>query len=256
MIYLKTVVLFKHMDHTKELMVLTHFGLSQAEIDTYLACLKLGGSPASTIAKTTGAKRASIYAVLRSLAEKGFVLLYFKKGKRVYHAVDPQKLPRIYEKKLDMLSSMVPYLKSIEKSPFKPFGLRFIETREELELFYNETLTGRTGGEHYVIGNVLAWEGMAHDFFKRYREQRAKQKIKTRLLLSAESASSNPIDQSLLREVKYLPEKYKFKSTINIFSDSILIISPELESLAVAITVPAMIDVFRSMFDIIWDFID
>ena len=241
------------MNQSRDLLVLTHFGLSQIEIDAYLACLKLGGAPASTIAKTIGAKRASIYAPLKSLAEKGVVLLYFKKGKRVYHAVDPQKLPRIYEKKLDMLNSVVPYLKSIEKTPLKPFGLRFIETREELELFYNETLADRPGSEHYVIGNVLTWEGMAQDFFKRFREQRAKQKIKTKLLLSAESATSNPIDQSLLREFKYLPEKYTFKSTINIFSDSILIISPELDSLAVAITIPAMIDVFKSMFDIIWD---
>ena len=107
--------------------------------------------------------------------------------------------------------------------------------------------------EYCIIGSAPAWEGINDEYFLQFRKNRAKENIKTRLLLSADSKTINPIDKSLLRDFKYLPEKYKFKSTIDIFNDKILIVSPELTSLAVVIAIPAMVDVFQSIFEIIWD---
>ena len=40
---------------------------------------------------------------------------------------------------------------------------------------------------------------------------------------------------------------------MNIFNDKILIISPHITSLAVVIAVPVMVDIFKSMFEIIWE---
>ncbi len=56
-----------------------------------------------------------------------------------------------------------------------------------------------------------------------------------------------------LRTVKYLPQKYVFKSTLDIFDDQVLVVSPELTSLAVVISVPVMMDVFKNVFEMMWD---
>jgi hypothetical protein len=40
---------------------------------------------------------------------------------------------------------------------------------------------------------------------------------------------------------------------MDVFDDKILIISPDLTSLAIVIAIPAMVDIFKSMFEIIWD---
>ena len=240
------------MKNSKELDVLLDFGLSQQEIEAYLACLRLNGAPASDIAKTMGAKRTTVYATLRALASKGLILLYFKKGRRVYHAVDPKKLPQIYGKKLDILSNAIPYLESLTKLRPQPFGVRTIESIDELRTFYADILHEYKGKSYRAIGNTPSWEGADAEFFINYRKQRAKARIKTKLLLTADSKDYNPQDASLLREFKYLPESYPFKSTIDIFDDKILIISPELTSYVV-IETPVMVDVFRSMFDIIWN---
>ena len=50
-----------------------------------------------------------------------------------------------------------------------------------------------------------------------------------------------------------MPERFKFKSTIDIYADKVLIVSPELSSLAVVIAIPAMVDVFKSAFEMIWE---
>jgi hypothetical protein len=55
-----------------------------------------------------------------------------------------------------------------------------------------------------------------------------------------------------LRTFKYLPEKYVLKSTIDIYADKIVIIGPEIKALAVVVAIPAMVDVFRSVFEMLW----
>jgi hypothetical protein len=53
--------------------------------------------------------------------------------------------------------------------------------------------------------------------------------------------------------MKLLPPNYDFKTNIDIFDDKILVIGPDLSSLAVVIKIPAMTDVFKSIFEILWE---
>jgi sugar-specific transcriptional regulator TrmB len=235
---------------------LIDLGLSDQEAQTYLSLLRLGGSKASDLAKEMGIKRTSVYVMLKSLSAKGFASVYFRKTKRFYYPLKPNKLSSLFEKKLESLNNYIPLLETMEKKQIQVLGLRFIETKNELELFYNEILEeykNKKNKEYYIIGSTPAWESALIEYFDEYRKNRASLGIKTKLLLSAESKEGNPHNKSLLREFKYLPEKYKFKSTIDIFDDKILIINPNLGSLAVVIAIPAMVDVFKSIFDMLWE---
>ena len=140
----------------------------------------------------------------------------------------------------------------MDKKQAEAIGLRFIETKEELKRFYEDVLVDYKNKSYRIIGNTSEWQGVDQDFFIQFRKDRAELNIKTKLLLSAGSKNINPTEKNLLREYKYLPEKFKFRSTMDIFKDKVLIISPDISSLAVVIGVPAMVDVFKSMFDIIW----
>jgi sugar-specific transcriptional regulator TrmB len=236
--------------------ILIEMGLSKAESEAYLALLKLGGGTATKTAHEIGVKRTTAYPILESLAKKGFASVYFRKTKRFYYALRPHKVASLFEKKLDIFNSMIPMLEMMGKKETQTKGLRFIETKEELKQFYLEILTEYEHyktKEYYAIGSTQDWEEIDSEFFTTYRKNRAKIGIKTKLLLSSESKKINPTEDNLLREFKYLPEKYKFRSTIDIYKDKILIVSPDLSSLAVVIAIPAMVDIFKSIFEIIWD---
>lgn len=237
----------------EQINALKHFGLSEQEAQTYLSLLKIGGTRASVLAKEIGVKRTTVYPILKSLAEKGCVLVYFKKGQRYYYAQKPVKLATLLEKKLEFFNNIIPAFEAMDKKQAEAVGLRFIETREELKQFYEDVLVDYKNKSYRIIGNASEWEGVDQEFFVQFRKDRARANIKTRLLLSADSKGVNPTDTRLLREYKYLPEKYKFKSTMDIFKDKVLIISPDISSLAVVIAVPAMVDIFKSMFEIIWE---
>jgi sugar-specific transcriptional regulator TrmB len=237
----------------EQINALKQFGLTEQEAQTYLSLLKIGGARASVLAKETGVKRTTIYPILKSLSEKGVVLVYFKKSQRFYYAQKPNKLAVLFEKKLEFFSNIIPTFEAMDKKQAEAIGLRFIETKEELKRFYEDVLLDYKNKSYRIIGNAAEWEGVDQEFFIQYRKNRASANIKTRLLLSANSKNINPTEKNLLREYKYLPEKHKFRSTMDIFKDKILIISPDISSLAVVIAVPAMVDIFKSMFEIIWD---
>ena len=232
---------------------LLDFGLAEQEAQTYLTLFRLGGATASVLAKEAGLKRTTIYPILKSLSQKGCILVYFKKNQHHYYAQNPNKLSELLEKKVEFFNSVIPMFESMEKKQAKAVGLRFIETKEELENFYNDVLYEYKNKKYRVIGNTNEWEATDPEFFANYRKERSRLNTKVKLLLSTDSIVSNPTEKSLLRQFKYLPEKYKFKSTMNIFDDKVLIVSPSQSSLAVVIAVPAMVDIFKSMFEIIWE---
>ncbi|HLD30647.1 MAG TPA: helix-turn-helix domain-containing protein [Patescibacteria group bacterium] len=234
-----------------------NLGLDEKEAHVYLALLKIGGSLASQVAKEVGIKRTTIYPILQTLAEKGAIIVYFRKNKRFYYAQKPIKIAELFKKKLESFEGIIPLLETMEKKQGSQFGLRFIETVQELKQFYFEILEEykhKQKKEYYAIGNAPSWEGLEPEFFIKYRKERANAKIHTKLLLTADSKETNekiPIES--LRDFKYLPKQYKFKSTIDIFKDKILIVSPDLSSLAVVIEIPAMVDIFRGMFEMLWE---
>lgn len=232
--------------------VLRNLGLSRQEAAGYLALLRLGGSGAATLAKEMSVKRTTVYAILKSLTEHGAAEAYLKKGRIFYRPIPPEKLAERFEEKIELFRGLIPSLVTMEKEEGRLLGLRFIEAKAELERFYRDILKEYRGKSYRIIGNASAWESIDPEFFIQFRKDRATHNISTRLLLSAGSEEINPIESTLLREWRYLPPEHEFKSTIDIFDDKILIVSPELSSLAVVIATPAMTDVFKSIFDVLW----
>lgn len=233
--------------------IIKDLGLDNNEANVYLALLKIGGSQASVVAKELGMKRTTIYPILQALATKGMVNVYFRKNRHYYYAQKPNRVVGLFQKKIESFESIIPLLESMEKKQVMVTGLRFIETVGELKQFYNGVLDEYKNKEYYIIGNGQSWEDLDPDFFIQFRKNRGKYNIKTKLLLTSNFKIQNPTDKSLKREWKFLPEKYKFQSTIDVFGDKILIVSQELSSLAVVIAVPAMTDIFKSIFEMMWE---
>ncbi len=133
-------------------------------------------------------------------------------------------------------------------------GLRFVETLDELKQFYTGVLDEYRDKGYQIIGTAH-WEHLDNEWFQQYRHDRARNNIHTKLILTEESRDISPADPTLLRDVRFLPSQYDFKSTIDIYDDKILIVSSELASLAIVIQIPAMHDIFGAMFDMLWNMI-
>ena len=94
-------------------LILKELGLHEHEAMVYLRLLKLGSTSASIIAKDCSLKRTTIYPILKELARKGFVSIFYKSGKRLYRAQQPQKISRYFEKRIENFNAIIPALKSL-----------------------------------------------------------------------------------------------------------------------------------------------
>lgn len=233
---------------------LLDLGLSEIEAKLYLSLLSLGGSRASAVARSTGIKRTTVYAILKNLANKGFVAMYLRGSTQLYYAERPDRIRNVLNKRMSAFTDLIPQLEALAKKEGAIAGLRSIESLSELKHFYENILSDYARQSYCIIGNRFSWQDLDRDFFIRFRRLRAQAHIKTRLLLTHNSKSEDALDNlSLKREVRYLPKKYTFNSTIDIYHDKILIVSPELSALAVVIEVPPMTDVFKTVFELLWD---
>lgn len=238
----------------EKMTLLRDIGLSNPEIAAYSGLLKIGESGATELAKEINAKRTTIYPILENLVEKGVVNSYKRGSKTYFTALTPAKLLSWYERKLESLTGLVPMLEKLQGTQSKAYGVRFIQTKRELSAFYNDIVDDYRGRSYYIIGNANAFINLDPDFILKFRKKRAQRNIHTKLILSHDSKSAiGQDDPNLIREFKYLPEKFKFKSTIDIYDDKILIVGPEIKALAVEIAIPPMVDVFRSVFEVLWE---
>ena len=235
---------------------LEEFHLEPTEADVYIALLKRGGAQASILARDTGIKRTSMYTTLANLTRKGFVKTVYKKSLQWYTPVPPYKVADSFRKKADAFELLIPKLEALSSKSQDVFGIQVIESLQELKDFYLGVPKEYKGMTYDSIGNTNTWNLYDRQFFESYREMRARAGIATRVLLTRDSKSVNPKNnKELLRDVRYLPEVVKFKSVMDIFPDKVLLISPELHSLALVIETRAMIDIFQGMFSCIWELV-
>jgi sugar-specific transcriptional regulator TrmB len=242
------------MNNQENIEILKDLGLSDQEIEVYISLLKTGGSDATSLSKQANIKRTTVYPILERLIKQNMVTAYEQGKKRFYSPIAPSRLASLFEMKIKNLFKVVPFLEKLKAENIKAYGIRMIQSKKDLRSFYTDILEEYKNKEYHIIGSTPTWLNTDKEFFIDYRKRRAMNNTKVRLLLSADSKKIIGLeDPSLLREHKYLPEKYVFKSTIDIFDDKIIIIGPSVDALAVVIEIPPMVDVFRSAFQILWD---
>ena len=234
--------------------VLKEFGLSEQETVVYTKLLEMGGADATSLAQYIDIKRTTVYPILERLISHGVVSSYDQGKKKLFTPIRPNKLPSLYEHKLQSLISIIPLLEKSQGTQTDEYGVRLIKSKRELEALYADILDEYRNREYYIIGSTPSFLNVDREFFINFRKKRAATGTKVKLLLSHDSrAEEGQKDPSLLREFKYLPEKYTFKSTIDIYDNKIVIVGPEVKALAVVIAIPPMVDVFRSIFEILWE---
>lgn len=71
---------------------LSKYGLSQKEIDVYIACLQLGDANVSAIARRADTKRPSTYLILEDLMKRGLIDIQKTKQGARYRALNPKRI--------------------------------------------------------------------------------------------------------------------------------------------------------------------
>ncbi len=218
-----------------ETKVLQEIGLTSGEIKVYLALLKIGESSTGTIAKESQVSRSKLYLILDKLSKKGLVS-HVLKGKITYFkAMEPKRILNYMDEKNSEFNK-----KRVEIETFiKKFGEQNSKDKTEATLFsgiksiknfYLNLLDELSSGEtYYVLGATYGEDKPGvKEFFENYHNQRAKKKIKLKMLANHNTKEKLVKTTYLNAEIRFLPQYllsnmivvfYKNKSFIFFLSD-------------------------------------
>jgi sugar-specific transcriptional regulator TrmB len=95
---------------------LKSLGMTNNEVEIYLALLNKIESSANDIVSASGLHRQVCYDALDRLLEKGFASYILKKNKTYFKPLDPKKIINHLDERIELVDSVLPQLNAIAKS--------------------------------------------------------------------------------------------------------------------------------------------
>ena len=235
---------------------LVDLGMKEQEARVYLACLRLGQTVVSDIAKEADVQRTFVYDILDNLQRQGIVSALEIRGKKNYSAISVEQFSKIQSERLNKFETIIPELKSIEKTVGDRPRVRFYEGVEGIKTALYDPINILDGGEEITAyGNAEGFYQDYPEFVDEYVKARLKKKIISRTIAidTLQTRAFVSKDQDQLRTTLLVPaEKFPFTNEINIYGNKVSIMSIQGEYLAVIIESESVAKTQRSIFELAW----
>jgi len=224
--------------------ILQDLGLTESESRVYLALLELGPSLAGQITRKTGIHRRNVYDVTERLIRKGLIGYILKNNRRLFEAVNPERLVDIIKEKEKGLNENLEALKLMYMKTKEKQETNFYKGIEGLKAVFQDQLNEK---EVLILGASESAFEVLPFYFKWYDEDRKKRKIKVRIIASSKMKKRIP-----LAEIRYLPEKYANPLAINIYGNKVAIILWKKNPVCVVLNEKEIADGYRKYFELMW----
>lgn len=239
---------------------LSELGLNEKSAIAYTALLKLQEASAHQIANEAKLERTTIYKILDDLVTSGLAEKSIK-GKRIlFLAKPPIQLKFLLAKQENILGQLLPILTAMQgKKTSKPV-VKFYEDTDSIRQSLTDTLDcqEKLRRDFASVENIVDFLGQR--FIDHQIEERVKRGIKVRSLrcTSAEKDIAQKDwylrkeNKEILREVRYLPQKWSFEPVIFIHDNTVTVVSSKKECYALVIESCELSQALKILFDIAW----
>lgn len=244
------------MENIKE--VLETIGLNRKEAGLYMAALNYSDAPMSKLAKQAGIKRSTAYQIFKGLEKRGIMGSFKMRGGMHFAAMSPDFLYSLRKKELGDLAAALPQLKALEKKKGARPKLSYFEGQEGYRLAIEDSLK-KPGNFLRHIGSLTeSHETLGEEYdMNYYVPARVRQKISIRCLWTADTKPNikGRDHRKELREIRFLPEQYKWKGTTLIYDNKIVILSGAEEMMTVVIESETIAEAETQRFDLLWELV-
>ncbi len=238
--------------------ILEEAGLTEKEAKLYLALLETGPTTTGLLIKKLGLHKATVYALLQRLGEKGLVGSIVKGRSQEFQAAEPGLLLDLLKAKEERLAEALPELRKQQARAAKQQVVTVYEGKRAglaaIRSFFAK-LTPEDVQRAFVISSP---EEDIERFFTNLTRERSKRGIKAQLIY-AEGIKRFGEERNRIpnTEVKYVPGWMASPAVINLHKDTTLINLLEAENaknpLAIVIKSPETADAFKKYFEALWN---
>lgn len=238
--------------------LLEEIGFPAAEASVYISLLD-GARSASEIMRQTGEKRPTIYYSLNSLEKRGLVSRTGKEYGNKFQVGSLQQLEifvqnsvRKQESLLDRTKKLATYYPKNTKS--SKSLISYFETFESIKQAIFSSLYAKEKRIRSIVPAQNYFHEMGEGFVLEYVEEKQKRKLDTTALwedIPNKSILSNYYDRADIRQLP-VDMHNGFDTTIFVFDNKTLYVSPKREQYAVLIQSEAHSKMMKAVFDNIW----
>lgn len=242
---------------------LKKLGLSEVDVEIYLATLKVAGSqPASIIANRLNMNRTTAYKGLLNLANKGLITKTMRHGIICFFAEEPEeKLKKLLDTKKQTLEEAnqvileaLPTLTLQEQPSMAIPKIRYYEGVEGLKQIYEAVL--KEGVDYDRYGDISKIYDVLGDFADEYLLKGKKLQVTSHAIMPYHKVNEklHRKNKEGLIEALYIPlDLFSIDGEILIFGNKVAILSLKNESLlGVIIESDIVAKMFKSIFMLTW----
>lgn len=166
---------------------LKNYWFSNKEAKIYLACLELGNTIASSIARKAWENRITTYSILKELKKRHIILEISKDWIKYFSAISPKKLLKNEELKIKKLKNALPELLALSNTYNNKPKVYFYEGVENLKNLYKDIIEEWKNSKNPYLS--FAWtKNINHDIEEylkwEFIKDREKVNIKSKVILS------------------------------------------------------------------------
>ena len=233
---------------------------NEKESAVYLACLQLGKSTATKIAKKAGIKRPTTYLILDKLNQRGVVSIQQTTTTTYFIPTHPNKLLTILKDKERLVNELLPSLLALYKNQTQKLNVEMFEGEDGMYQIYLEIIEFlKKGKEVFFYGypsSMYFYDSLINLWLKESRNKR----YHIRELLSYNNdmvidyVKKQKMDnKNPNHAIKILPKKHGLIKNDNaIFGDKLVIFSTTEQPFALIITSKTIVNSYRAIFNASW----
>lgn len=139
--------------------------------------------------------------------------------------------------------------KLIDRATKESKGISVINSVDQLREFYTDNVARYS--EWRAIASIEDWLPVDAEFLQSFRKQLSINGVHTKVIFK-ESGLKFERESLEKREVKVIPDSYRFRSSLDILDDKILIMNPHQTILGLVLESRPFVDVFVDVFDVLW----
>lgn len=241
--------------------LLQEIGLSPGETKVYLALISLGQTKTGPLAKKAEVSSSKVYKILDRLIQKGLAG-YVTKGKiKYFSALEPkrvldyidQKEQELQQKRMQ-IEKILPQLELEQSLSGKKIEAVIYEGFKAIKNFYLNILNElKPGDTYYVLGAGYGKEKPGvKEFFQNYHTQRAKKKIRVKMLANYDVKNTIVSATALNSEIRFLPDYLITNMTIVFYKNKAFIFFLTKEPIGFLMLNEEAVKSFKVYFETLW----
>jgi sugar-specific transcriptional regulator TrmB len=200
---------------------LIHIGLTNNEAKLYSILLVTGESKAGELSKKAGFNRTTTYDVLHNLIEKGFAAFSIKSKTKYFIASNPEKIINFIKEKELIVHNLVPLLKKMSSQKDENEEITFYKGFKGIKSAFEDIIISlKNNDTNRVFDSDGKFVEKMPYFFPHFIKSLEEKKINVKHIIN----EGIDIKPSKTTKVKYVKTSETSNTSIDIYSDKMLII--------------------------------